>query len=243
MNKYFVTLALSIFLIVGCEPTPNKSTVEQNDLSEQDKIQEEIRKKAKIEKELEESTYLFCGTKYSLAVDKYFSQKQYASGEDLFHIYLRLGSVYKKNDDFFGEYYKEKGSVEGRVIRKSKYSDIVLINFAESESLRNLENYFLRIFAYPGHCFYQSGGEDGVVDYADCNENNTGYTDFTIARDTLEFSTGKDYGWYFGNCEIISRQKYNEDFLGWIQKAKEEKIIKSENEKKKKLEQEKANRI
>ena len=64
MNKYFVTLALSIFLIVGCEPTPNKSTVEQNDLSEQDKIQEEIRKKAKIEKELEESTYLFCGTKY-----------------------------------------------------------------------------------------------------------------------------------------------------------------------------------
>ena len=58
MNKYFVTLALSIFLIVGCETTQNKSTVEQNDLSEQDKIQEEIRKKAKIEKELEESTYI-----------------------------------------------------------------------------------------------------------------------------------------------------------------------------------------
>ena len=178
------------------------------------------------------SSYLFCKKTH----DAYFAETtraKVASGKEFFIIFLKFNNNYTD----VGGYYNEEGRFEARTVEMRKFTDgsksYELIQHVERRSSRNLDYYSLNIIGgnyYKGECFYQEGGDEGVIDYADCNDSYE--SPFSITRSNLEFSLDQSRGDYnntiYGKCALSNQEKYKNGFALWAKKAKEQKVLNKE---------------
>ena len=239
MTRYLFFL---FFFLIACSPDSEKTQTEKYKITEQERIAQETKEKAEIERELENSTYLLCKTTHDLHYPE-LTKKKYSSGEEILDFYLRLG-------DKYGELVNSSspGKFEGRTVSAETWGKkrfISLSQFAESESSRVSKNYYLNIYEYPvkqGSCLYVKGTEDDIVNYVDCNVRPNSKS-FNISRESLDFSTSKDGGWLIGKCSIISREKYKQDFINWIERAKQQNLLNIEIDRESMEQQERKNKI
>jgi hypothetical protein len=178
------------------------------------------------------SSYLFCKKTHDLYYAE-TTRANVASGKEFFIIFLKFNNNYID----VGGYYNEEGRFEARTVEMRKFTDgsksYELIQHAERRSSRNLDRYDLNIIGggyYKDKCFYQEGGDEGVIDYADCNDSYE--SPFSINRSNLEFRLDRSSGDYnnaiFGKCALSNQEKYENGFALWVKKAKEQKVLNKE---------------
>lgn len=187
----------------------------------------------------EDQTYLLCKHSYNELNGTIYSE-DYDSGKRLFHLYIKFNqnSFIKREDS-----HREYGKAEGRSVSKRTNSDgtikYTLIQYAEHSALRDDDNYEFKFQRSPGNkrCFYSEGGNDGIVSYADCDR---AYYEFEVSRVNFRWikQTSPSYSMH-GICELISSEQYSNDFIPWIEIAKDQNIKNKEIEEKIKTEKQK----
>jgi hypothetical protein len=187
----------------------------------------------------EDQTYLLCKQSGGELYGKIYSE-DYDSEERLFHLYIKFNqnSFIKRKDS-----HREYGKAEGRSVSKRTNSDgtveYILTQYAEHSALRDDDNYEFKFQRWPGNkrCLYSEGGNDGIVSYADCNG---AYYEFDVSRVNFTWSKGSSKsGYQKGICELISSEQYSNDFIPWIEIAKDQNIKNKEIEEKIKTEKQK----
>ncbi len=187
----------------------------------------------------EDQTYLLC-KQSGIELSGTIYSEDYYLGERLFHLYVKFNqnSFIKREDS-----HREYGKADGRSVSKRTNSDgtveYILTQYAEHSALRDDDNYNFKFQRWPGNkkCLYSEGGNDGIVSYADCNG---AYYEFEVSR--VNFTWRKrtsGSGYNIGICQLISSEQYSNDFISWIEIAKDQNIKNKEIEEKIKTEKQK----